>query len=421
MESLKITNIFELGPLADNSFTGGIENHIISLLSEFSAMGHECKLITGSIPDTKKYSKLKLNGLDNVLNNEKSCLNKDLEIEILRKDFLGLIKRSWNPYNLQFSRQLLFCIKNTLEGILPPRTKDLGDIINGHIYTSGLSAYILGKMSRIPSLNTIHGSYFDYWPLITDKKSITATFFRPLERILAPFLANRVAKQIHTDYYFANKVKSWGVPAHKIVSIHNGANPENFSPNVEPDPKYISEFSIVTTRRLVRKNGVHILISAMNEVLRNHSQIKLFIVGDGPEKSNLIKQTKKLKIDKNIIFTGRIPNCNIPKVLAAANVVVVPSLIEASSISVIEAMLMNKPIIVTKIPGIVEITKPDFVTQIKSNDAQQMANGILNVFNNPAVALNKAKTAYLYAKNNLTIRKSAEIHLKLYKDILTKQ
>lgn len=420
MESLKITNLFELGPLGDNSFTGGIENHIISLLREFAAMGHECKLITGAIPNTPKNSLLKTQKNRNTTIKEDKNSIDDIDVKIERIDMFKMIENSWNPYNLLFKRQLLFFMKNAINGLLPPRTKELGDILNGHIYTSGISAYILGKMNKIPSVNTIHGSYFDYWPIITSKNSLTATFFRPLERILAPMLAKRVSKQIHTDHYFANKVKSWGVPSHKVVTIHNGANPNIFSPETEPDSEIKSEYTLITTRRLVRKNGVHVLLNAMSEVLKNQSQIKLYIVGDGPEKNNLMNQTKELKINKSINFLGRIPNSNIPQILAAADAVIVPSLIEASSISVIEAMLMKKPIIVTKVPGIVEITKPDFVTQIQSNNAQDMAKGIQHVFNNPITAKNKAKTAYQYAKENLTIRKSAEIHLKIYKEVLSK-
>ena len=111
---------------------------------------------------------------------------------------------------------------------------------------------------------------------------------------------------------------------------------------------------IFTARRLVKKNGVDNLLRAMPHILEQ-VECKLLIIGDGPQRSDLIHLVEKLGIKNNVNFLGAIPNNDIARYLALADIAVVPSIVEASSIFMLEAMAMGKPVVTTGAWGLAEI------------------------------------------------------------------
>lgn len=399
---MHLAMLYDLGPLDDFSFYGGIENHIISLLSEFSNLGVKCTYITGAISQSHKQNFTYQN------------------IEVLRLTFPGL-KQSWNPFNLNFKRQVLFLLAS-IKHWNNKYFKDL-DLIHSHVYSSGIAAWLIAKLHRIKILNTLHGSYYDHWIQLTNNQ-ITGITFKTFETILSKMLARICDKQIHTDYFFAKKVISFGGPPDKIITIHNGVNDKLFQPHVEVSDKINVHFKnkprpvLVTIRRLVKKNGVHDLIQAC-KLLEKKVEFSLLIVGDGPERPYLESLVRKLHLQTVITFLGRIPNKQIPDILQASNLVIIPSLIEASSIGLIEAMLMKKPLVVTYNTGTSEIATKKMVQFCQTSNPSSLAKGILRMLDYPKLANQKSEKAYAYATQYLTIKNCANKHLKVYEQILS--
>jgi glycosyltransferase involved in cell wall biosynthesis len=388
--------IYDLGPTDDFAFHGGIESHIFSLLREFSNLGLKCHFITGSIPYTK--NRLSMFG-----------------IEIKRINFPGL-KQAWNPSNLNFKRQLFF-----LTGAILKSKSNLfkkSDLIHGHVYSSGIAGLITARINKKKVINTIHGSYFDHWFQIATREE-TAIAYRTLEKILSKGLSNSCDLQIHTDFYFANKVKSFGGASEKIITIHNGVDENLFHPNVEPSIKITKSIAskprpiLMTIRRLVPKNGIHDLIEACYFLVKK-IEFTLVIGGEGPQRPALEALVNQYGLQNNIILLGRVPNTSVPKLLQLADLVIIPSLIEASSISLIEAMLMKKPSIATFTYGITEIADKTMVQFCKPSDPISLANGIIKMIDYPSLAKKKSEKAFNFAKKNLTLKKCAKEHLKAY-------
>ncbi|MDP3764364.1 MAG: glycosyltransferase family 4 protein [bacterium] len=111
---------------------------------------------------------------------------------------------------------------------------------------------------------------------------------------------------------------------------------------------------IITTSRLVYKNGVDILIRACAQLPITNYQ--LLIVGDGPDRSNLEKLTKDLGIVDQVKFVGHVDPDLIPKYLYQADLFVRPSRSEGLGNSFLEAMAAGLPVIGTEVGGI-----PDFL------------------------------------------------------------
>ena len=114
------------------------------------------------------------------------------------------------------------------------------------------------------------------------------------------------------------------------------------------------EYVVVTTSRLVYKNGVDILIKAVAKVKETRPNIKLLVIGDGPELSNLKLKIKNLKLDKEVIFLGQIPQKDLPIYFRISDVFVRPSRSEGLGNSFLEAMAAKTPVIGTPVGGIID-------------------------------------------------------------------
>lgn len=114
------------------------------------------------------------------------------------------------------------------------------------------------------------------------------------------------------------------------------------------------EYVILTTSRLVYKNGVDILIEAVAKLKENRPNIKLLIIGDGPELVNLQLLTSNLKLNNEVLFLGQIPQKDLPIYFRVSDVFARPSRSEGLGNSFLEAMAAGVPVIGTPVGGIVD-------------------------------------------------------------------
>ena len=378
---MKILQIYELAP-HDDTVTGGIEVAILETSKELTALGHEVTILTGA---KNTPGERMVDG-----------------VRIISIDFHRTMKRTWSGSNLSFTRQLLFPIAVLFNNL------ETYDIYHGHIYTSGLIANYLARRTGGIAINTIHGSYYPIWNKLTNP--FAATFYRIAEHILAPLLAKLSDIQIHTGDYFAKQVLAWGASEHKIKTIHNGVDITTFNPSVPPitqpynsDKRCISIDKsipvILTARRLVKKNGIDYLIKATQHALKEE-KCQLVIIGDGAERSSLEQLAHDLDIQNHVHFLGSIPHDKLPSYLALADIAIVPSLIEASSIFMLEAMAMAKPVIATNAGGLPEVLNSSTGILVEPMDEMGLADAILELLQSEEHRSQLGKDAKRYVKAN---------------------
>ncbi len=352
---MRILQIYELGPLSREKTTNGVDVAIFELSKHLAKLGHEVSVLCGAGKD----GDLERRWIDGV--------------EIIPTDCLDLMRRTWSPCNLRLTRQITF-----------PFTvirKELGDydIYHGHIYISGLIANYMARKTGGKAINTIHGSYYPIWDEI--ESLVAARFYRAFEKMFATHLAKISNLQIHTAGYFAEQVIKWGGPQEKVTVIYNGVDTDMFNPTIAPVAYEKKVPIIFTARRLVKKNGLEYLIKALWQVLAKGGECELLIAGGGPEKRRLESLAESLGIREYVKFLGLLPHHEIPKYLSLADLVVVPSLMEASSLFVLEAMAMEKPVIATRVGGIPEIIPEDQGTLIKPKDVDALTRKLTAALN----------------------------------------
>jgi glycosyltransferase involved in cell wall biosynthesis len=101
-------------------------------------------------------------------------------------------------------------------------------------------------------------------------------------------------------------IKNFNIPESKIKIIHNPAINLNINNTTISTHKTGHEFLFVG--RLMIHKGIYQLINAFHSAQKQEPSIKLTIVGDGPEKDNLINEVKSLKLEESITIEGYTPN-----------------------------------------------------------------------------------------------------------------
>ncbi len=144
--------------------------------------------------------------------------------------------------------------------------------------------------------------------------------------------------------------------------------------------------------RLAEQKGHAILIDAMSQILKQIPDVILLVIGEGPERHDLIKRTVSLQLDKNILWLGAQPQNKVFEFYSIMDIFVMPSLYEGFGLTAAEAMAACLPVVGTNIEGLSELVE-DGVTGflVPSGDCAALSEAILKLLQNPE----KAKTSGL--------------------------
>lgn len=192
------------------------------------------------------------------------------------------------------------------------------------------------------------------------------------------FMLGRASAVTAISSFLAKTAGSFGYTEHVPV-IPNGAAIERFDggPKRRIDPEHPI---IITTSRLVHKNGVDTLIRAIVEVRKSIPGVRCHILGDGPERRELEALSCMLDVSEHVRFFGNIPNAEIPQYLASADIFVRPARSEGMGNAFVEALAAGLPVIGTALEGIPDIIE-DGVTGLftKVDDPSDCARQILRL------------------------------------------
>jgi glycosyltransferase involved in cell wall biosynthesis len=175
------------------------------------------------------------------------------------------------------------------------------------------------------------------------------------------------------------------IPASKIF-IPNGVDGSKFLFSKEKRAHIRNQLDIgkddivaLITRRLVDKNGV-IYLARATEFLDN-SKIRFIIIGDGPERARVEEEFKK-HWSERVLFLGSKTHAEIVDYYGGADFSVLPSLMEATSISGLEAMAAGLPLVGTRVGGIPELIRDGengyLCSPADPNDLAEKINKLLN-------------------------------------------
>jgi glycosyltransferase involved in cell wall biosynthesis len=193
---------------------------------------------------------------------------------------------------------------------------------------------------------------------------------------------------------------SFGIPARKLRVVHNGIDPAPFER--PPDRGLLATLSdgarepvVLTVARLSPQKGLDTLLAAARDV----PDARFVIVGNGPERPALESQAQALGVSGRVSFLGH--RRDVPDLLHACDLFVLPSLFEGLPLAVLEAMAAAKPVIASRIGGTDEAVVEGVTgLLVPPSDPAALAQAIRTVLSDPALAgrLGAAGRARLHAE-----------------------
>lgn len=216
--------------------------------------------------------------------------------------------------------------------------------------------------------------------------------------------------------YLAEFAKGLNEKASVFV-VPNGVDLEKFqiTNNKLQNP---SQKTIITVSRLVRKNGIDILIKAVSH-LKSH--ISLIIVGDGKERKKLEKLAQKLGIKDKVRFLGSINPNEIPEYLSQADIFVRPSRSEGLGSAFLEAMALGVPVIGPSAGGIPDFLKDGETGLVcEKENPEDLAEKITRLLGNENLRLKLAENGRKLVEEKYNWGKIAIQVKEIYEEIINR-
>lgn len=246
------------------------------------------------------------------------------------------------------------------------RKRDLilaADSSFGAAFVGALAAKLLGKKYIV----RVTGDYaweqgvqrFGVNDLLDDfqdkKYGLFVEFLRKCQR----FSVSSADVVISPSKYLKKIASGWGIDANKIQVIYNSSElPDGKMTKQEARERLgLGGNILLSAGRLVPWKGFGLLIEILPRLLGEYPDLRLVIIGDGPERAALELKAKNLKLEANVSFTGKLPKAELLQYLAAADVFALNTAYEGFSHQIIEAMSFGLPVITTRVGGNPEIVR----------------------------------------------------------------
>ena len=302
------------------------------------------------------------------------------------------------------------------------------DVIHTHTeFSIGTFARLISKQYNIPLVHTYHTMYEEYIYYIT--KGYFSKASKKLVEYLTLFLCDKLVEELivptkKTYDLFKEKYKV----KRNVNIIPTGIDVSRFyKENI--DKEKVNElrrdlklsrfnFNILYVGRIAKEKSIDFLINNFKDIVKKIPRAKLIIVGDGPDMKELIDLVDKNKLNRNCLFTGKVPWNEVPLYYMLSSVFVTASKSETQGLTVIEAMAASKPVVAINDESF-SLVIESYKDGILFNDDKEYKDAIYKLYKDrklrDKISLEARKTA-----NNYSDLSYAKKVLEVYKKVINK-
>jgi glycosyltransferase involved in cell wall biosynthesis len=361
---VRITIITPVFPYPKRGVYTGIERHVEGLCKGFKKLGHKVTVITTYWNGGSSYHNF---------NDMEIYRFKDLRV------ILGKLGKLSGVFELDF---LTFSLIVTLNKKL-------------------LDTDLLLINLPFPFLSLINGNFTSIGllhhaqPIVNLKDALSVPF------------GNIYGKLTRPDYWVAPSrftaeqfIKLFKISKEKIRVIPEGVDLEKFNRSVDTsdiNEKLGNERKILFVGNLHPNKGVHFLIKSFALVKSRINDVKLVIVGDGHLKHYLINLTKRLNLEKDVIFAGFVNDEDLPKYYASCDIFASASVLEGFGLIFLEVMALGKPIVAFNLASIPEVVENAGILVNEINH-EKFADAIIELLSDEKLYQEKSENALKRAK-----------------------
>lgn len=277
------------------------------------------------------------------------------------------------------------------------------DLLHVHLWNpaSGRFALLAGKSTKTPTIITEHDPFK----------------INPIKNFFKKFAINKVRKIITVSSDNKKLLqKLYPKFSDKIAVIHNGIDLTWWKSQTLSFKKELHKSNEtllgLTVAELHPRKGIHVLLEAIEALVKTKKNLHFAIAGDGPQRKILEKLIAKRGLNNTVTLLGR--QKNIPYLMKTADFFVLPSVREAFGMVILEAMVSGLPIIASKTGGIPEIIKNEKTgLLVPPNNPEKLAEAIQKL-----ISSKKLREKFIKNSSTLVEKKfSAKIMARNYEKL----
>lgn len=236
---------------------------------------------------------------------------------------------------------------------------------------------------------------------------------------LHTFLVNRGVIQtlVASSARTKNNAVDAGVNPQKITTIYNAIMPFDIQHIDRAAVRkklglHVDDVFFVAVGRLVYEKGHEFLVEAMSTVARESDHVVAGICGAGPLQGELTAQIEKLGLNDKVKLLGQWDE--IPELLAASDVFVLPSRWEGLPMALLEGMMAGLPVIATQVEGVDEVVQPgEHGLLVPLESPLELAQAILQLLRSPEDRQRMGKAARERVLSSYTTNRMCESYLQV--------
>ena len=186
--------------------------------------------------------------------------------------------------------------------------------------------------------------------------------------------------------YSLEKIKQfYNVDEAKVRIVPNGVDPEKFKPleNQEAAKRQFglgNEPCVLFVGSLIPRKGLPFLVEAAKKIVKEQSETKFLIVGEGPLRNKLANSLEAANLSGNFKFLGNLKDDKLPAVYNCADVFALPSIQEGQGIVLLEAQASAKPVVAFDIGGVNEaVRNGETGLLVKRGSTEELADAIMKL------------------------------------------
>jgi len=288
------------------------------------------------------------------------------------------------------------------------------DIIHSNNFSPALAGGVLSALTSKPHITSIWDIFSlcgkDYWKR-WGKQNNVSKIHAKIGALIEKLIIKIPCKAIHTISQATNddlvkfgakkKIHVIFPSIEKIDDVKNKVNP----------------FCFIVIGRLVFYKNIKVLVKAINIVKKTEPQIKLLIVGGGPEEEVIKNLIFENKLESNVEFLGYVTTEEKFRLLSQSNALLFPSLCEGFGLVILEAFSKSKPVVVSNVRPMSDIISNNETGYVLDpHDEKEWANKILELVKNPEISEKMGIKGKEVLEKEYNIKKMYEKIIQMYEN-----
>lgn len=276
---------------------------------------------------------------------------------------------------------------------------------------NGLGAMFLKKIYRVPYINTIHGE--------------EVHLSRRYNMLFAlQWLVNNSSKTITNSTATRKSCLEAALNDEKIDIIPFGVDTDFFRPlDVYKDENI---FQILSVGYLIERKGFEYLIRAMPNILKEHDNVRLKIIGSGPLESKLKELIYELGLGDEVEIIKNVSDEKLLTIYNSSDLFVLPSIVDSQGnteglgVVLLEAMACGLPVIGSSVGGILDIIDKKSGLLVPEKDISELSEAILLLINDESLRKKFVQSSLNMVKSKFSWKHVSKSYINVYNEILNK-